>query len=77
MDALKNQVGGNHYKSMSIQPIEFIYKNSIPYHEANVIKYVCRHKNKNGKQDLLKAKHYINLLLAAEYPEKAEKNGGS
>jgi len=77
MDALKNQIGGDHYKSMSIQPIEFIHKNSIPYHEANVIKYVCRHKNKNGKQDLLKAKHYINLLIAAEYPDEEEADGSS
>ena len=42
--------------------------NPTPYHEANVIKYVCRHKSKNGKQDLLKAKHYIDLLIAAAYP---------
>ena len=68
MNELKIQIGGNHYKSMNIQPIEFIYQNSIPYHEANVIKYVCRHKSKNGKQDLLKARHYIDLLIAAEYP---------
>jgi hypothetical protein len=68
VDELKTQVGGNHYKSMNIQPIEFIYQNSIPYHEANVIKYVCRHRNKNGKQDLLKAQHYIKLLIAAAYP---------
>ena len=48
------QVGGNHYKDMKIQPITFIQENNIPFCEANVIKYVCRHRNKNGLEDLLK-----------------------
>jgi len=66
----KIQVGGNHYNTMKIQPIEFIYENNIPYMEANVIKYVCRHKSKNGLQDLEKAKHYIDLLIEKEYKTK-------
>ena len=33
---LKEQVGGNHYKNMKIQPIEFIYENNIPYIEGNI-----------------------------------------
>jgi hypothetical protein len=61
------QIGGNHYKQMKIQPIEFIYENQIPYIESNVIKYICRHKYKNGLQDLEKAKHYIDLLIEKEY----------
>lgn len=63
------QVGGGHYKDMKIQPVEFIHANSLPFLEGNVIKYVCRHRSKNGKQDLLKAKHYIDLILSLEYPE--------
>jgi len=70
MSALDQQTGGNHYKDMKIQPVEFIHANSIPYFEGNVIKYVCRHKAKNGRQDLEKARHYIDLLLELEY------NGG-
>ena len=61
------QVGGTHYKQMKLQPIDFIYENKIPYIEANVIKYICRHKYKNGLQDLEKAKHYIELLIEKEY----------
>lgn len=64
---LKTQVGGNHYKDCKIQPIEFIHANNIPFCEANAIKYLCRHRNKNGKQDLEKAKHYIDLLIKLEY----------
>ena len=61
---LDKQVGGNHYRDMAIQPVQFIVANGIPYREANVIKYVCRHASKNGKQDLLKARHYIDMLIA-------------
>lgn len=64
---LNTQVGGNHYKDCKIQPIEFIHANNIPFCEANAIKYLCRHRNKNGKQDLEKAKHYIDLLIKLEY----------
>ena len=61
------QVGGEHYSSMSIQPSYFSHVNSIPWLEANVIKYVCRHKLKNGRQDVEKAIHYLELLLEWEY----------
>lgn len=61
---LDRQVGGNHYRDMAIQPVQFIVANNIPYREANVIKYACRHASKNGKQDLLKARHYIDMLIA-------------
>lgn len=67
MNALEKQEGGQHYKGYAIQPIEFIHANNVPYCEANVIKYVMRHKEKNGVQDLLKAKHYIELLIELEY----------
>jgi len=67
---LEVQEGGNHYRDFTIQPIEFIYKNNIPFIEANVIKYVCRHKKKNGIEDLKKAKHYLELLAFLEYNEK-------
>lgn len=63
---LETQVGGSHYKDLKIQPIEFIHANNIPFCEANAIKYLCRWRNKNGVQDLLKAKHYIDLLISLE-----------
>ncbi len=67
MKPTDRQEGGTHYKKFSIQPIEFIHKNNIPFIEANVIKYVMRHKEKNGLEDLKKAKHYIDLLIELEY----------
>jgi hypothetical protein len=59
----------DHYKTLKIQPTEFIHENNIPFIEGNVIKYVCRHRNKNGKEDLLKAIDYLNKLIELEYPE--------
>lgn len=64
--ALDVQAGGDHYKHMAIQPVEFIHANSIPYLEGNVIKYVSRWRSKGGVADLEKAKHYIELLIELE-----------
>jgi hypothetical protein len=63
------QVGGDHYNKDAIQPIEFVHSNSMGFCEGSIIKYVARHKRKGGKQDLLKARHFIDLLIALEYPE--------
>lgn len=68
--ALDTQEGGSHYKSMTIQPIEFITKNSIPYLEGNVIKYVSRHAAKNGLEDIKKAIHYLQLIAELQYGTK-------
>lgn len=57
------QIAGSHYKHFKIQPAEFCYYNNIPYLEATAIKYLCRWRYKNGVEDLMKAKHFIDLLL--------------
>ena len=55
-----------HYKYMSIQPVEYAYRNNNPFLEVNIIKYVSRWKSKNGIADLEKAKHCIELLIDLE-----------
>ena len=67
--ALDKQVGGKYYKSLVIQPLEYIEKNNIPNLEGNVIKYVTRHSFKNGKEDIEKAIHYLELILEMRYNE--------
>lgn len=62
MKATDVQVGGNHYKQFKIQPIEFCMKNGLNACQTNIVKYICRYKDKNGKEDLLKALHYVGLL---------------
>lgn len=70
MSALNKQEGGQHYKNFKIQPVEFIHANNLGFCEGNIIKYTCRYKAKNGKEDLLKVIHYAELLLQLEYGNK-------
>jgi len=65
---LDTQVGGNHYKNMNIQPVVFCHANNMGGIESAVVKYVSRHKFKNGKQDIEKAIHLLNILIQLEYP---------
>ncbi len=66
---LDKQIGGKHYKDFAIQPLEYIEKNNIPYLEGNAIKYITRHSFKNGKEDILKAIHYLEVILEMRYNE--------
>ena len=70
MSAYDKQVGGSHYKKFKIQPSEFINKNKILFAEGNAIKYICRHADKGGKEDLKKAKHYIDMIIERDYAEE-------
>ena len=66
----KKQVGGTHYKSMVIQPSEFINRNNIPFAEGNAIKYLCRHKQKHQKEELLKGKYKAGSTIIVSLDEK-------
>ena len=60
--ALDEQVGGDHYRKLGIQPVELIRDINANFFQGNVIKYVTRYKDKNGIKDLEKAKHYLELM---------------
>ena len=62
-EANETQVGGDHYKEKAIQPWDFITANNMGFLEGNIIKYVSRHKSKNGVEDLKKARHYLDKLI--------------
>lgn len=62
MSVNDEQVGGEHYQK-PIQPWDYITLNRLGYLEGNIIKYVTRYKEKNGLQDLHKAKHYLEKLI--------------
>lgn len=66
--ALQTQEGGDHYKTMAIQPVEFITANKLTFLEGCVVKRICRHRRKNGVEDLRKAIHEIELMIQLEYP---------
>jgi len=63
------QVGGDHYRKFKIHPAEFITKNEIGFLAGCVITRLCRYKSKDGRKDLEKAIHEIELLMEMEYPE--------
>ena len=65
--ASSQQVGGDHYCNMAIQPAEYAQHNNLNFIEGCVVKYVSRHRNKNGAEDIKKAIHFLNLLLEIEY----------
>lgn len=69
ISALDKQVSGNHYKDCGIQPIEYIHANGLNYFEGNAVKYITRHRKKNGKADIEKAIHYLELMIELEYPK--------
>lgn len=59
----KDKINPNHYKGKTIQPIDLIDSMDLGFYEGNVVKYVSRHRNKNGLEDLLKAKWYLARLI--------------
>ncbi len=59
--------GGRHYQNLKIQPSQFINKNKLLFAEGNVIKYICRHQAKGKAEDIRKAIHYCEMILARDY----------
>ena len=66
-NSLEEQVGGKHYRSMKIQPAEFINENKLLFAEGNAIKDICRHSVKGKEEDIKKAIHYIEMILERDY----------
>jgi len=67
MSANDRQVGGEHYKGQKVEHWDFVYMHKIPYHEAQAIKYIMRHRAKGGVDDLRKAIHFIEKVIELEY----------
>jgi hypothetical protein len=60
--ALSEQVGGDHYLGFEIQPVEFIVRNELGFLEGNIIKRICRYRQKGHVQDLDKIIHECELI---------------
>jgi hypothetical protein len=70
MSALDQQIDGNHYTKLKIQPMEYSMANKLDACQHTIIKYVTRFRDKNGLVDLQKAKHVIDMLIELEYGNK-------
>jgi hypothetical protein len=61
------QIGGNHYQKYKIQPSKFVVENKLLFPEGCAIKYIIRHQDKARKDDLLKAIHFIEMIIERDY----------
>ena len=67
MKPYDKQISGAHYISFKIQPAKFINDNKLLFAEGNAIKYISRHPHKGKKDDILKAIHYLEMILERDY----------
>lgn len=70
--ASQQQIGGNHYTKLAIQPMHYSLANKLNAAQHTIIKYVTRYPDKGGIQDLLKARHTIDLLIERLKGEQGE-----
>lgn len=69
-DPFNYQEGGDHYKVDGVMDLgEWSKRRGHCPYQFNIIKYVDRHKRKNGIEDLRKAKHYLEFIAYVEYGE--------
>lgn len=71
-DVYKQETGGTHYLGLAITPVEYAMRNRLDACQFSVIKYVTRFREKGGKEDLEKAKDFIDMLINSEYGVKGE-----
>ena len=72
MSVWDKQIAGSHYQKFKIQPSKFVVENKLLFPEGCAIKYICRHSHKGKKEDLLKAIHFIEMMIERDYPSPAK-----
>lgn len=70
-DALKRQVGGEHYNKNVIQPWHIIDSHNLDFYEGNAIKYILRRKG-DRVEDLQKAIHYLERKIELEQEHEGQ-----
>ncbi len=61
LNPMATQIGGRHYADLAIQPTEFCMRNGLDFCVGSILKYVTRHRAKNGVEDLRKARHFTQI----------------
>jgi len=54
-----------HY-TQGIEMWDYAHSQGLGFFEGNILKYITRWKHKNGIEDLLKAKQYLDRLIEHE-----------
>jgi len=58
-----NIISPDYYKRGNIEVTDFILDQSMSFLEGNIVKYLVRHKEKSGIDDLRKARWYLDKLI--------------
>lgn len=69
--AYATQVGGDHYKKLAIQPLQYALANNLNAGQTLVLRYITRYLDKDGVKDLRKAIHVLELLIEHEEAKPA------
>lgn len=79
MSANNEQVGGEHYRRHgTLQHWDVVNHFGLDYFQGQITKYVMRWKDKNGLQDLKKARHFLDKYIElAEGESRGESNSVS
>lgn len=56
----------DHYAKFKIEPVRFVVENRLDFLQASILKYVVRFRDKNGVEDLFKARRMLDMLIAFE-----------
>jgi len=74
MAANDTQVGGSHYKKGGEEHWDRVYRLNLDYFQGQITKYIERWKDKNGLEDLRKARHFLDkyIELAEEANQEEE-----
>ena len=67
MSANDRQVDGTHYEG-ELQHWDIVYQAKLDYFQAQILRYIMRHRKKHGLKDLQKAQHFIEKYIELEYP---------
>ena len=67
-----NQIGGTHYAKCEIEPVEYIHANGLDFNEGSIVKYITRHRRKNGAEDIKKIKDFCDIILELDYGIKRD-----
>jgi hypothetical protein len=62
---MTQQVGD--YSKMNTQTCEFINTNRLQFAEGCAIQYICRHSSIGNKDDIVKAIHYLEMIILRDY----------
>ena len=66
---MSDPVNPSHYKDHKVTPMDLILAYDLSFPAGNVIKYVARAKEKNGREDLCKALWCLLIEIGIEKPE--------